>query len=318
MKIYITLVFLFILSGCGLVETLPAQSDAEKASAKDSVERLYNVVPDVQSCDEGVLKESSKQTALQVVNEIRSLHHLSPVTYNYEDDPLVAKSALISVANNDIEHRPPTTSKCYSEEGAVGSRTSNLDIDYEGSYEDSVSDDSYSIKRFLIDEDVESLGHRRWLLFPFLKEIAYGRVDGKPITTGKYEIVTSVSLKVIDDEVADISKSEIDYVAYPYEAYPSQYFKHGWYCSFSVLVDREERWNNNDVDYSHAKITVTDESGKQYSVSDVSYNTNNYGLSNAIQWKIQNTKNNTKYTVKLENVIVQGESRAYQYWFSIM
>lgn len=312
-----TFLLMLFLNACGIVETLPAQDADTKAQAEASLSRLYDVIPDVESCDEGVLKESEKNAALKAVNEIRALHGLKPVSYNYHDDIFASKSALISVANNDIEHHPPKSAQCYSTQGALGSETSNLHIDYEGSYEKSVYDADFAMMRFLVDDEVPSLGHRRWMLFPFLKEISYGRVDGTPIVTDKFSIVTSVSLKVISDEIADISDTDIHFVAYPYENYPSKYFKHGWYSSFSVLVDKENRWDNSDVDYSHAKILVTDEKGVALRVKDISFNKKNFGLSNIIQWKIVGTKNNTKYQVKIENVLVKGEKKSYDYWFNV-
>jgi len=316
-NIILIAIIMITLQSCGIEETIPFQTEDEKAQAQKSVKKLYDLLPDVGSCQEGVLKESEKLSALAEVNKIRALHHLKPVIYNYHDDLLVAKSALISVANNHIEHYPPKSAKCYTPEGAEGSSKSNLHIDHQGSYASSVYGVEYGIMRFVVDEDVESIGHRRWILFPFLKEISYGRVDGKPQVTDKYDIVTSVSLKVRNDELADISDTAIEYVAYPYETYPSYYFKHDWFCSFSVLVDKYDRWNNKDVDFSQAKITVTDNEGKQMSVYSVSSNHENYGLSNIIQWKIKDTKNNEKYSVKIKDVFVQGVKKEYNYWFQI-
>ncbi len=164
---------------------------------------------------------------------------------------------------------------------------------------------------------MESLGHRRWLLFPFLKDIAYGRVDGTPKTTKRYSLVTAVSLKVIDAQVADISDTDIAYVAYPYHDYPTDYFKHGWYSSFSVVADKEDRWNNDTVDFSHSTITVTDENGLRLPVTATNYQTDNYGLSNILQWKVGDTKNGIKYRVVIDNVLVQNIARNYRYWFKI-
>ena len=263
------------------------------------------------------MKESEKIKALNVVNKIRALHKLQPVTYNSYDDNLVAKSALITAASSSLSHHPTSDYACYTAEGALGSSKSNLHLNWYYGYPNSVKSVDFALMRFLVDNHVESLGHRRWMLDPFLKEISYGRVDGKPKVENAYGFATGVSLKVVNDDVANISNTSVEYVAYPYEEYPSYYFEHDWYSSFSVLVDKTNRWNNSNVDFSNVKITVTDESGKVLNVSNISSNTENYGLSNILQWKSIGTTNGIKYFVKIKNVLVQGVERNYDYWFEI-
>ena len=47
----------------------------------------------------------------------------------------------------------------------------------------------------LVDNGVETLGHRRWMLHPFLGTTSLGRVDGTP--PGSPYFYTGVSLKVV-------------------------------------------------------------------------------------------------------------------------
>jgi len=309
--IILNLIIFLTLIGC---DDKYIQDEEQKIKSQEPINQLYDDLPDISTCYEGVLKDSEKLNALNTINEIRTLHHLKPVEYNYEEDHLVAKSALISVANATLNHNPSINSKCYTKEGQLGSNSSNLHIGYQNNT-DKVYLADHVIIRFLVDSNTKTIGHRRWILFPFLKTIAYGRVDAK---IGKYNtMITAITLKVINDEMADISDTEIEYIAYPYENYPSNYFKHGWYSSFSVLFDKTDRWKNRNVDYRNAKITVTDENGKKLSIKSIKYNTDGAGLPNILQWKIGKTKNKKKYRVKIENVLVNGEQRDYSYWFKI-
>ncbi|OQW90651.1 MAG: hypothetical protein BWK78_06480, partial [Thiotrichaceae bacterium IS1] len=94
--------------------------------AATDVSQFYDVVPDINTCSEGKLKQVEKTAVLSAVNYVRSLHHLDLVEYNSTDDVLTAKSALISAANCELTHEPTAAMRCYSEQGYKGSSTSNL------------------------------------------------------------------------------------------------------------------------------------------------------------------------------------------------
>ncbi len=55
---------------------------------------LYSVVPDVDQCIEGVLTDAAKQDVLTFINQVRSLHGLSPMEYNSDYDAAAAQAAL--------------------------------------------------------------------------------------------------------------------------------------------------------------------------------------------------------------------------------
>jgi hypothetical protein len=292
-----------------------AVSCKKDSSGGFNYDKYYATRPDIENCIAGTLNDNSKQAALARVNYIRSLHKLPPVTYNPADDELVQQSALISVANAALDHTPATDWACYTAEGARGSGTSNLGISL--SSEVSNFSDENNVNRWLTEEYSETIGHRRWLLDPFLKYVAYGRVDGKPKKSG-YSFVSAASLKVINNEVADIPYLNIEYVAYPYADYPSALVSKDGFLSFSVLYDKYNEGNNGYVKYDHAVIEVSTDNGQQLLISSVSFDNNYEGLPNSIQWKVVGLKDNTNYTVKIKNADADGGTLNYQYTFKLV
>lgn len=242
---------------------------------------LYTVEPDVANCKAGTLSDAEKQKALATVNTIRALHNLPAVTYDSSSDAAVTAAALIMTANNVLTHSPASNLHCYSALGASGAGSSNL---YKTTRQNLSSVLSATpIEAFLTDVDEASLGHRRWILDPFLSQTAFGRVDGSP--SGSSTKVMSVALKVIGGANANLATSNLTYVAYPQGNYPSKYVNKSWYLSFSALPDRTSPEGNtgNQVDYSFASVQVFDEALTLMTVTDLAYDYQGYGLANNLQ-----------------------------------
>lgn len=278
--------------------------------------------PDIANCDEGRLRASATASLRIAVNEIRQLHNLPPVSYDFASDEETAKSALISVANDYLSHEPTMDDwHCYTTDGEEGSRTSNLGLIYSSDI-NNLPDNTRFLALFLIDENVEKLGHRRLLLDPFLSSISYGRVDGVPIVPSSW-VVSAASLKVINDgdSMRDITAETngVDYIAYPYESYPAEYFQHGWSMSFSVLHNKTDRDMNaaSVVDFSGAMISVTDPDGNALTVTEQSYDYETLGLPNSLEWKVNGTTNGVQYDVVISNILVNDVPTQYDYWFEI-
>lgn len=282
-----------------------------------SLDELYDVKPEPSSCKEGVLKKSEKLKVLNRLNTIRNLHGLKPVSYNEADDALTAKSALIMQANATLTHTPDKSMKCWSAEGEKGSGKSNIHIYYSSGMKD-LEESKNIVAGWLIDDGVDSLGHRRWLIDPFLKHVSFGRVDGKPVVNSEWDTTTGAAISVINNEDADIKDTKTEFVAYPYQNYSNELFKKNWYLSFTALYDRKSSWNNSDAKYENAKITVTDESGNAFSVHSVSHDNTGFGVPNIIQWKVNGLQDNVKYAVKISNVMIEGKAKDYTYWFKLM
>ncbi|GAB2903086.1 hypothetical protein GCM10027046_35460 [Uliginosibacterium flavum] len=251
---------------------------------------------------------------LAKLNAVRARHGLPQVTYDASDDGAAAEAALYMAANKALTHTPDSSGKCYSANAARLAGSSNLHMSW-GSGSTLGTPSSDAIVGYLIDNNVPSLGHRRWVLNPYLGKTTYGRVDGQPDGSGGSYYMAS-TLKA-SNGVSSVSMSN-DFVAYPYGTYPSNEFSTSWFLSFSALPSKTNVWANgsSQVSYASATIAVT-HSGGSLSVSQQSADYVGYGLPNNLQWKVAGLVANTDYTVTISNVTVNGATRQYQYPFRL-
>ncbi len=176
-----------------LVLTLTTAAENQNPKAPVSPEvallsPLYEQIPDISRCFSGRLTSKEIQAAFNAVNHIRTLHRLPPVTYKDSMDEASAKAALIVAANRSMTHHPAQESLCFSTKGARTSTHSNLSLSIYSIWDPTlagrrVPDIVEQMKKYLIpttdiiagwliDRNVPSLGHRRWLLNPFLTEVS--------------------------------------------------------------------------------------------------------------------------------------------------
>jgi uncharacterized protein YkwD len=279
-----------------------------------SPDSIYDEVPDVSRCEPGRLQAREKEAVLDLVNSIRALHDLEPVVYDERFDDEVAQASLMIVANNDITHYPPPTAGCYTRVGAEGAATSNLLWSFPIKTEDDplLPPSTADVRGWLIDPDVPELGHRRWLLNPFLNAIAYGRVDGPPLDSAGSDYAHGSALKISGSQITAPPRSAPAFVAYPYRDYPLDLFEIGWYWSFSVVVDAENYRGNRSVDFSNAQVRVR-QGGRNLRVNEVAFNNDNIGLANFLQWQVEGVDLGPTYQVTISNVLVEGTPRRYSY-----
>ena len=288
----------------------------EAAPMMAGMNQLYDKTPDLRKGDEGELKQSQKDKALEMLNTIRALHELPPVSYHPESDINTARASLIMTANRIMTHHPKKNLKFWSEEGAKGAATSNLFHGSLNGYGAVGFSTEYFMNNWIIDNEVESLGHRRWMLSPSLKYTSFGRVDGNG--------VSSAALKVIFDERQDPG-DKVAYVAYPYKEYPAALFNGNWYLSFSALrptgtaseTPAPAKYKKL-VDYKKAKIHVYDENGKRLGVHKVKYSYDGFGVDNVLQWKVKKLAVNRQYRVVIKNVLLKGIKTDYEYTFKLI
>ncbi len=274
----------------------------------------FDVLPMVDNCSVGRLKDSQKQQAVDVLNEIRALHGLQPVVYDYTHDNEVMESAMMIVANKKMTHYFDSGVKCFTQAGDKGSQTSNLSY-YSGGLPP--SPESRMI-RWLTDEnnvkmDPEyRIGHRCWLLNPFLQKISYGMV-----ADSEYGFSAAAVKVIYSDNYHSDSKAKQDYVAYPVGNYPSKYFSKNVPLSFSVISSPNDFWANKAVDYSSAKILVRSSQGNYLNVYDIAKNNNGMGIPNSLDFRVHNLNYNQVYYVTISQVYVNGKPKDYSYWFNV-
>ncbi|MGM0576233.1 MAG: hypothetical protein ACQEXJ_10935 [Myxococcota bacterium] len=150
------------------------------------------------------------------------------------------------------------------------------------------------------------LGHRRWILDPFLDRISIGSAHGPPRVPTRWPAAEVVVLKVHHDDPPDLTGTGVDFIAYPRGHYPAELFAPGWFASLSVLSNPSVRWRNDDVDYSNAAITVTPEDGDPAEVTGVDHDRRGFGLPNVLMWRLETVRTGVRYQVIVDGVRVGG------------
>lgn len=121
-----------------------------------------------EECRAGTLPDSVHAKVLDRLNYIR---RLAGVPDNCEFNSALNKkcmeAALMMAANYSLSHGPPKDWLCYSQDGAASAGSSNLSLGYGGSEAlyGQVEDDG---------GNNESVGHRRWILYPDRKVFGHG------------------------------------------------------------------------------------------------------------------------------------------------
>lgn len=307
----ICITFNGLTSLAAIGNTMPAdQNFLDKQAA------VFSDPPDKALCRPGRLKETEKQNALSTLNAIRALHRLPLVAYSAESDPAVMASSLMMAANGDIRHRPPTNWRCYSEIGAQAAKSGNLSGGVVSPYL-KYSSARDSITGWITDERNRSggTGHRRWMLSPFLTQIAYGHVgwedsEGNRSAASTLKLFEFASEKPVQADIPD-------FVAYPFGNYPTEYFAAGALLSFMPVVDKVDRWKNMQVDLGGARVTVTAD-GHPVSATLTSRSNEAFGYTTALEFHIDALATNVRYHVNVSGLTYQDKPLVYDYEFKLI
>ena len=266
---------------------------------------LYSVLPDLKSCRPGVLAAMESQRALDTLNAIRALHGLSSVAYDASADDAVMRISLMIAVNKRVSHVPSQEWSCYTPDGYLAAQTSNLGGGFASalifrSVEDYVTGWLTEVRSGLPD----SIGHRRWLLDPFLRKIAYGRVAG----ILDEESVDGAAIRISYPQDVYSTDFKEGFVSYPFQDYPEKFYQDGAMLSFSVVASKDSLAANQNVNFADALVTVM-RNGQTLPT---------YGLPNNIQFRAGKLVRGALYSVAISGVMVGGERRDYNYWFRIV
>lgn len=279
----------------------------------ESLGEIYDVLPNIDACERGELNDTQRNIILNEVNKLRAIHKLAPVTYRKEDEYQTQQGALMCTANNDINHTPPSSWYCYTSDGYSGTENSNLYIKWltGNNWPSSRS----AIVSWMIDSYTSSLGHRQAIINPFVKNISFGRVDGKPKVTTQW----NASAMALQYRSGYNSQIDVDYIACPYENYPPEMFQNDWLLNFSAFYDKNNWYNNQNVDPSNVTIEVSvDGSGQQMNVTDIQFDNQGWGsVMNNLKWKVSGLQEEVRYNVSITNLMVNGVAKNYSYWFKL-
>lgn len=273
---------------------------------------LYDVQPNAAACTAGTLRATVKADFLAKLNAVRALHNLQAVTYSSVEDDQEAAAALMMAVNKALSHTPPTTWTCYSASGATAAGSSNL-IGGWGTGLGFSSEDDY-LAGWLRETGSASIGHRRWILNPFLGKLSYGRAS---LVLGDGSRASAAAMKVFSFSGGVAVPGGVPgFVAYPHGDYPARYFQPGDYLSFSAVANAGGAFGaNSSVRFAAATIQVSGPSGN-LTVTDVSSDNDGYGVANSVQWRVAGLQAGVTYTVTISGVTGAPQS-SYTYSFRI-
>jgi hypothetical protein len=273
---------------------------------------LYEIVPNIPRGMAGSLSNFEKQNVLGYVNNVRVTHNLPVVEYDSRNDRLAQEAALIGVAEIDTAGTLNKANFYFSEIANQEYRNGNYSLWISTASKWPTSE--IHVSDWMTELNSENINCRRRILDPFLKSITFGRIIGT-LTSDESKHVSSAIL-VTNGYRPDLGKHQIQYIAYPQGVYNAKFFNPESFLSFSVLYDKNDKSNNDVVDFSQATIRVCVGSYTLEIVEgSVSYDNNNYGLPNNLQWKVYGLTKNTTYTVKITDVKVAGNITNYEYTF---
>ncbi|WP_423604637.1 CAP domain-containing protein [Sphingomonas sp. MS122] len=290
----------------------PTSSSSPLPTTWAGVSGYYDVQPDIGACRAGTLKAAVKAEFLARLNEIRARHNLPAVVYSSDEDVQQAESSLMMAANIALSHTPPTNWRCYTSDGATAAGASNLI----GGWGTGLGFDSEDdlLAGWLREGGTASLGHRRWILHPFLRKTSYGRVSGL-LPDGRR--ATTASMRVFNFVSAGPAPAAVPpFVGFPQGDYPSRYFALTDYLSFSVIPSSTNNGADRLVDFSAATVSVRGPSG-ELPITNITRDNDGYGIANNIQWRVTGLAANTSYTVTIAGVRSAPQA-TYTYNFRIV
>jgi len=251
----------------------------------------------IADCSAGATTPSFRDTVLRRINYFRVMAGIPKVkelldAYNQQDQ----QAALMMAANQDLNHTPPSSWKCYTQAGRDGAGSSNLAM---GAYGPG------AISLYMSDNGVSSLGHRRWILYPQTQSMGTGDIPGNG---SGWQSLTN-ALRVFDSHTWDPRPATRDaFVAWP----PAAYVPYGViYPAWSFAV--------GGADFSHATVSVTVDGTPAACTPAVL--AQGYG-ENGVSWNMPGSgaqpSADRVYQVAVRSVVVGGQSRDYAYTVTVI
>ncbi len=189
---------------------------------------------DVANCVAGNTSSSYQEAVLRRINWYRAMAGVpADVSLDPANHWKCQETALMMSAENGLSHFPPIEWACYTDDGALGARNSNIAIGNAG---------PDAITAYMMDHggNNAAVGHRRWILYPQTQIMATGDVPSQ----GNFALANAVW--VFDAHYGGSRPSVRDsFVAWPppgFVPYSSVFPR--W--SFAIP----------DADFSGAKVTM--------------------------------------------------------------
>jgi hypothetical protein len=258
----------------------------------------------INGCVPGTTSAAYEAATLQAVNYFRAMAGLpDTVTFDATFNSKDQQSALMTIAQGQLSHNPPTSYACYTAGGAEAATRSNLAIGAGG---------ADAIDLYMEDAGTgnTAVGHRRWILYPPQSVMGTGSTSA---VNGPY--FGSNSLWVIG--VFGSRPATPETAPWPPAGFvPRQITYPRW--SFAVN-------SATPANMSAATVTMT-RSGQTVAVNVLppEFQAPNPSIGdNTIVWEPQGLNHpagmqDTTYQVTVSNVIVGGTPRTYSYSVTVI
>ncbi len=256
------------------------------------------------TCEAGQTSQEYRNAVLLRVNWYRTMAGVPDQVGLYPEYSAKAQQAALMMAKNGaLNHFPPPTWDCYTDEGSDAASKSNLSLGRHGWEAVNEQMRDYG-------SDNGPVGHRRWILYPQTQLMGTGDI---PPEGGNW---SSNALWVIDSHIWDPRPQVRDeFVAWPPPGYvPYQVTPARW--SFS--------WP--DADFGSASVTMI-QNGDAVSVVLESPH-NGYG-ENTLVWVPEGLdpddffstwprpSDDVTYEVRIDNVLIDGQAQQFQYQVTV-
>lgn len=120
----------------------------------------------IQTCTPGTLSRGGIDDTLRRADLFRWLIGLYPIVDDAGWNSKDQECAVMEAANGQLNHMPPNTWTCWTQNAYDASSSSNI--------AEGVGNGADSIDLYMDDGGVPSLGHRRWVSFPPLDGVGIG------------------------------------------------------------------------------------------------------------------------------------------------
>ena len=302
------------LTQAGTTQILPLNTTMTVDVIDADVESNKNL----NACQAGRPSEADRQLFINTLNEIRALHKLPKVEYDYAHEDQMMQASMLLAVNEKTSHYPDASWDCFSDIGLQGASTSNLNFIQAYENLEKYGSDKH-LANWLIEKNSPSIGHRRYILSPFLTKASYGEVSNTDAKS--FPVIVGAAMKTVYPYESQKLTTTVEkgIIAYPYHNYPNKFFLKSEPLSLSILVNPQNAYANNKVDFSQAKLTVTRRDNQQVQpISNIQHDNINYGLvANNLQFHFSSMEYNVIYDVKVTSVLVDGKVEEYSYWFKV-
>ena len=242
------------------------------------------------SCNPGATSAAFKEAILRRINYFRAMSGVPAVQFQGEYIQKAQSAALMMSVNRQLNHTPPETWTCYTDDGYEGASSSNLFL---GVYGPS------AISGYMYDPGSGNyfVGHRRWILYPQTQYMGTGDI---PPQNG-YPSSNVLWVFDRDNMWGERPMTRESYVAWPPPGYvPRQVVYPRWSFAYP------------QADFSDSTVDVTrDDQLVGVMVNPIA---NGFG-ENTLVWELNESipDGDVVYTVTLQNVVIDSIPQSFTY-----